>query len=127
MLARNGSGPNLCGYRGEAGIDVSAGKHPLYSRSFKKRKTWSLYQGRSRTHLVIVVPELDSPLYRVDWPDIGLSPPANLSRCCDAALAWAERTFLTDHREISVARRLKSLHNFSWSASPVRQNGGGHG
>jgi len=76
--------------------------------------------------LARVVRDEASPLWRVQWPDIGPSPPGNLSRCMDAAQQWAERSFhLTEHRKNGAGRALKSLHNFSWSASPMRQNGRG--
>jgi hypothetical protein len=65
-----------------------------------------------------------SQLYRIAWPDTGFSPPANLARCMDAAAAWAERSFIAEHRNLCVARRLKSLNFFWRSASPVRRNGG---
>jgi hypothetical protein len=87
------------------------------------RKVWSLHCGRSRQALVRVVPDADSPLYCVAWPDIGLSPPANLARCRDTARVWAERSWVIEHRNLSVAQRLKLLDNFLWSASPIRQNG----
>ena len=83
----------------------------------------SLHRGRSTKSLVDVVPDNETGLYRIAWPDIGLSPPANLSRCKDAAWQWAQRLLLTDHRNLSVARRLKSLNNLKWSSSPVRENG----
>lgn len=84
-------------------------------------KIWSLHRGRSRACLVRVVPDHDV-LYRIEWPDIGLSATANLTRCMDAARGWAERQFLTEHRNLSDARRLKSLNFFWRSASYVRQN-----
>jgi len=63
---------------------------------------------------------------RIEWPDIGLSDLANLTRCKDAALAWAEQQVAAEHRNLSVAQRLKSLKNFQWSSSLVRQiNAGG--
>jgi hypothetical protein len=66
------------------------------------------------------VADHSSPLYRIDWPDIGLSAPANLTRCKDAARQWAERKVLTEDRKNTAGRRLKSLDNFWWSASLVR-------
>ena len=81
---------------------------------------WSLHRGRLRKPLVCVVPEHGSPLYRIAWPDVAPSPPANLSRCKDAARAWAERKAITKDRKTNAARRLKSLGNFWWSSSPVR-------
>jgi hypothetical protein len=83
----------------------------------------SLQHGRSRKCLVRVVRDEQTPLYRIAWPDIGLSAAANLSRCCDAAERWAAQKFLTDNRKMNAARALKSLNNFSWLASPVRLQG----
>jgi hypothetical protein len=68
-----------------------------------------------------VVPDDGSPLYRVDWPDIGLSEAANLTRCKQTALAWAESKVLTDLRKKYGVGALKMLDKFSWSAAPVRQ------
>jgi hypothetical protein len=75
---------------------------------------WSLHRGRSRKPLVCVVPEHDSPLWRVIWPDIVSSPAANLSRCKDAARAWVERNAITKDRKTNAARRLKLQGNFWW-------------
>ena len=75
-----------------------------------------------RKTIVEILPAGESGLYRINWPDIGLSPPANLTRCKDAARAWAEQQLLTEQRKISVARRLKSLNNFWWLALPVRNS-----
>ena len=83
-------------------------------------KVWSLHHGRSRKTIVRVAPDANSPLYRIAWPNIGLSPPANLTRCMDAARQWAERKVLTEDRKNTAGRRLKSLDNFSWSASPIQ-------
>jgi len=77
----------------------------------------TLYRGRSRHPIVRVIP--DGVLYRIEWPDTGLSDVTNLSRAKAAALEWAERQALTEHRNLSVAQRLKLLNNFSWSSSPV--------
>jgi hypothetical protein len=74
---------------------------------------------------VSVVADHGSPLCRIDWPDIGLSAPANLTHCKAAALEWAERNAVTKHRNLSVAQRLKSLDNFWWSSSPMRRTEGG--
>jgi hypothetical protein len=89
------------------------------------RKVRALHHGRCRKAIVRVVPDADSPLYRILWSDIGLSPIANLTRCKDAALEWAERNAVTEHRNLSVAQPLKSLDNFSWSSSPMRRTDGG--
>ena len=80
-----------------------------------------LHCGRSQKTIVKVVPD-STGLYRIEWPDIGLSDTANLTRCKQAALEWAEKHVATEQRHLSVAQRLKSLDNFSWSASLVRSN-----
>jgi hypothetical protein len=98
---------------------------PQVERSGNARKVWSLHHGRSRKTIVRVVPDADSPLYRVLWSDIGPSPIANLTRCKYAALEWAERSAVTKHRNLSVVQRLKSLDNFLWSSSPMRRTDGG--
>ena len=59
---------------------------------------------------------------RVEWPDIGLSQPANLARCRSAAREWAERNLMTDRRKMSGARRLKSLNNFGGRRRMSRQS-----
>jgi len=79
---------------------------------------YSLHRGRSRKPLVRIIP--DGQLYRIEWPDIGLSDPTNLTRAKAAALEWAERKTVTEDRKLPVARRLKSLDNFWWSSSPMR-------
>jgi len=84
------------------------------------RRFWSLHRGRSRKSLVCILPDDTSPLYRIDWPDAGLSNLTNLTRAKAAALEWAGQKTLTEGRNLSVAQRLKLLNNFSWSASPVR-------
>jgi hypothetical protein len=71
---------------------------PTYRRGLI-RKVWSLHHGRSRKAIVRVVPDAHFPLYRIAWPDIGLSPPANLARCMDAARHWAERQVLIEDRK----------------------------
>lgn len=62
----------------------------------------------------------DGNLWRIEWPDIGLSPAVNLTRAKEAARLWAERQAVTEDRKTNTARRLKSLQNFSWSSSPMR-------
>src|SRR5262249_35955857 len=83
---------------------------------------WALRYGRSRKPLVLVVPDLTPPLYHVAWPDLGLSPAANLTRCKQAAMEWAENKTLTDLRKKHGVGALKLLENFSWSTSLVRSN-----
>jgi len=84
-----------------------------------------LHNGQSLKAIVKIVAD-DSGLYRIAWPDIGLSDVANLTRCKQAAEEWAEHQLLTEDRKSSVARRLKSLNNFRWSApySDLNQEGG---
>ena len=87
-----------------------------------------LHCGRSKKPIVKIIPD-SSGLYRVVWPDIGLSDIANLTRCKQAALEWAEKAAQPRDRKTSVARHLKSLDNFWWLASPVvaHTTGMGHG
>jgi hypothetical protein len=119
----NGAGPVSAVTEIEAQKSNGTGRRrATSSRHFPVRKVWSLHHGRARKALVRVVPDTDSLLYRIDWPDIGQSPAAHLARCIDAARQWAERSWVTEHRNLSVAQRLKSLGNFSWSASPMRPN-----
>jgi hypothetical protein len=80
--------------------------------------TYTLHHGRSTRPVLRLVPD-ESGLYRIEWPDIGLSDLANLTRCKQAAMEWAQRELLTEPSKLSVAQRLKSLKNFSWSASPI--------
>jgi hypothetical protein len=82
---------------------------------------YSLHRGRSRRALVRVVSDCCG-LYRVEWPDIGLSDLANLTRCKAAAREWAERESVLHDRKTNAARRLKSLDNFWWASSRVAQN-----
>lgn len=82
-----------------------------------RMRAYSLRRGRSPRALVRVLP--CGPLYCVELPDSGPSPIANLSRCKDAAREWAERRAAIGDRKSNAARRLKSLDNFWWSASPV--------
>jgi hypothetical protein len=128
MPDRKGAGPATARTVNEA-RKIGTGKRRKPSKpSTKYSQAWSLFRGRSRAPLVRVVPDHGSALYRIAWPDIGLSPAANLARCLDAARAWAERNWATEQRNLSVAQRLKSLRSFSWSASPMRQiDGGGNG
>jgi hypothetical protein len=82
---------------------------------------YSLHRGRSRRALVRVVSACCG-LYRVEWPDIGLSDLANLTRCKAAAREWAEQKAILEDRKSNAARRLKSLDNFWWLSSHVAQN-----
>ena len=78
--------------------------------------SYRLHYGQSQTPVLEIIPD-PSGLYRIAWPDIGLSDLANLTRCKQAALEWAEHQRMAKGSNLSVARRLKSLKNFSWSAS----------
>jgi hypothetical protein len=79
-----------------------------------------LHRGRSGRPIVRVIS--DGALYRIEWPDIGLSDLTNLTRAKAAALEWAERQAMTEDRKLPVARRLKSLNNFWWSSSAIAPN-----
>jgi hypothetical protein len=87
---------------------------------FCNLKTYSLHRGRSRCVIVSIVP--CAGLYRIAWPDIGLSDITNLTRAKAAAREWAEQKAVVEDRKLPVARRLKSLDNFSWSSSYVAQD-----
>ena len=52
-------------------------------------KIYCLYRGRLRRPIVRIIP--DGILYRIEWPDIGLSDHTNLTRAKAAALEWAQR------------------------------------
>jgi hypothetical protein len=84
---------------------------------------YRLHHGRSKKPILEIVADSDAPgLWRIAWPDIGLSDRTNLTRAKAAALEWAETSLMTERRKMSGARRLKSLDNFSWSASYIAQN-----
>jgi hypothetical protein len=83
---------------------------------------YSLHRGRSQRVIVRVVPDYQTALYRIAWPDIGFSGTANLTRCKDAAREWAERNAVLEDRKTNAARRLKSLDNFWWSSSYIAHN-----
>ena len=78
-----------------------------------------LRHGRANRELIRLVPE--GELWRIDWPDIGPSDRLNLTRAKEAARLWAESKVLRELRKSGAARALKSLDNFSWSSSPIRQ------
>jgi hypothetical protein len=78
--------------------------------------TYTLHHGCSSRPVLRLVPD-ESGLYRIEWPDIALSDLANLTRCKQAGLEWAQTQVMTDQGKRSGARRLNSLKNFSWSAS----------
>jgi hypothetical protein len=82
---------------------------------------YSLHRGRSRRALVRVVSDCRG-LYRIEWPNIGLSDLTNLTRAKAAAREWAERNAVLEDRKTSAARRLKSLDNFWWSSSYIAHN-----
>ena len=107
---------------GKVGCRGSMKDHPCQHRA----QVHELRHGRGRV-LVRVAPDETTPLYRVEWPDIGLSQPVNLTRAKDAARLWAELKVLIDLRKRGAERALKSLNNFSWSSSPVQKKRGGLG
>jgi hypothetical protein len=117
MTAKNGNAQ-----AGDLGAAKTTSRYEpkLNSPHNSKTQVYSLRFGGSRV-FVRVVP--CGQLYRIEWPDIGPSPPANLTRCRSAAREWAELKAMTESRKMSVARRLKSLNNFSWSSLPVEQKG----
>ena len=74
---------------------------------------YCLHYGQLKKPVLEIV--ADGDLYRIRWPDIGLSDLTNLTRAKEAALDWAQHQKMTKGRHLSVAQRLKSLKNFSWS------------
>jgi len=76
--------------------------------------------GRLRRPVLRIIP--DGVLYRIEWPDTGLSDLVNLSRAKAAALEWAEQKAAAEDRKKRGVGALKSLRNFSWSSSPMRLN-----
>ena len=63
---------------------------------------YSLHRGRSRRALVRVVSDCRG-LYRIEWPNIGLSDLTNLTRAKAAAREWAERNAVLEDRKTSAA------------------------
>jgi hypothetical protein len=61
------------------------------------REPIGLYRGRSKRALVRIVP--DGTLYRIEWPDIGLSDLCNLSRAKAAAPEWAQTKLPSAQRQ----------------------------
>src|SRR5262245_5205047 len=123
MLAPKAARASTGGYRRDPQIDRLGGSiDNADSTAFPTIATVGFRLHLGRKFVVEVLSDGRSGLFRIDWPDIGLSPAANLARCKDVALAWAEQQAMTEQRKISVARRLKSLQNFSWSASPARKS-----
>ena len=122
MAVPNGEGASRCSSSGDAqGFVGWLARHPLNKSDLFQAQVFGLHYGRARRSMVEVVPDADG-LYRIRWPSGELSRSANLTRCRDAARCWAEGVMLTEHRKMNGARRLKSLDNFSWSASPMRKN-----
>src|SRR5262249_27530128 len=102
--------------RGRQGLSRRFGACDDRDRSsLRHRRHFVSPRGRSCRPIVRIIPE--GILYRIEWPDIGLSDLTNLTRAKAAALEWAERQALTEDRKTSVARRLKSLDNSWWSSS----------
>lgn len=127
-MAENGAGVELAYAGGDARkIAVSGRNRQTYKPLLRTPSAHSLHPlyrrcvQRSCT-LARIIP-CDS-LYRVVWPDGVVSGVANLTRCKYAAREWAARQTMTERRKLSVAARLKSLENFSWSSTPIEQNVG---
>jgi hypothetical protein len=94
----------------EAGVTGNANRSKLILR-----------HGSASHDLVRIVPDETTLLWRIDWPDIGLSDAVNITRAKEAARLWAESQMLRTLRKNGAERALKSLSNFSWFCSPVRQ------
>jgi len=98
VRCRKGAGPARCGDSGEAlRSSVEIGDRDdgnPNSPPTVKNQTLVLRNGRSAPAASIVADENWPGLFRICWPDIAPSPPANLARCKDAARAWAEREYL---------------------------------
>jgi hypothetical protein len=77
--------------------------------------SYRLHYGQSQTPVLEIIPD-PSGLYRIAWPDIGLSDVANLTRCKQAALEWAQPAH-GEGVQFVGGSALKSLKNISWSAS----------
>jgi hypothetical protein len=123
VIVRNGAGVALDLTDNDARkIAVLTGERDNQSSKLSPQsaQVYTLHRGRSRRPLVRIIP--CRSLYRVEWPDGSLSDLANLTRCRQAAREWAEEKVISHSRKLPVARRLKSLDNFSWSSSPVAQN-----
>src|SRR5262249_35437243 len=99
--------------------DRPISKIPL-RKLFVPTISYRLHYGQSQTPVLEIIPD-PTGLYRIAWPDSGLSDLANLTRCKQAALEWAAHQRMANGSNLSVAQRLKSLKNFSWSASYIRQ------
>ena len=88
---------------------VAPGSGPLDDRlSGSIKSTHGPSQNGAQVHelshgggrvLVRVVPDATTRLYRIEWPDIGLSQPVNLTRAKDAARLWAEAQVLRNLRK----------------------------
>ena len=76
-----------------------------------RRLAHRLHCGRSKKILVKIIPD-SSGLYRVVWPDIGLSDIANLTRCKQAALEWAEQVMITKRRQIECRSTFEIIEQF---------------
>ena len=81
----------------------------IWTKNGHPRPAYALNRGRSKRALVRILP--DGILYRIAWPDIGLSDLCNLTRAKAAALEWAQ------HKEMKwpAAQRLP----LKWSPCAV--------
>jgi hypothetical protein len=84
----------------------------------------ALYNGRARRPLVRIVPDPVYPgMWRLAWPDGGMSDMANLSRIKDAAIALCERG--PPQRNRRCLDWKKDLSKTAIGGPPIRQNGSG--
>ena len=128
MLTRNGKAPGSAAndHEGQKFVDTGERDKRSCSRTQNLAQVcWSLRNGGSRPLVRVVPDDSTPPLFRVEWPDIALSPPANLTRAMEAAGRRAEQRAFTDLRKKRGVGALKSQRFFSWSRSLVRPNGRG--
>jgi hypothetical protein len=107
------------GFEYAAWLGVYGGCNRSTGQSFSNQRTsmsdrrlaHRLHCGRSKKILVKIIPD-SSGLYRVVWPDIGLSDIANLTRCKQAALEWAEQVMITKRRQIECRSTFEIIEQF---------------
>jgi hypothetical protein len=117
----NGAGFATAAANSEARKKIIVGNESSSSRTNNALQVAWLLCSRRRV-IARAVPGKAPSLFHIEWPDIGLSPAANLTRCKQAALEWAEGATVTERRDLRVGRRLKSSNFFWRPASLVRQN-----
>jgi hypothetical protein len=77
---------DLAAREGQQGCNTDIAAFASPDHNSQCTAAYSLRCGHSTRVLVRVLPS--GSLYRVEWPDIGLSRPANLAWCKCAALEW---------------------------------------